>query len=63
MPTPRADACPICRRPAQPGRLHPFCSLRCSEVDLGRWFTGAYAIPADPDEEDAAPLDPTRGIR
>ncbi len=24
----------------------PFCSTRCAEVDLGRWFQGQYAIPA-----------------
>ena len=24
----------------------PFCSKRCADVDLQRWFTGAYAIPA-----------------
>jgi endogenous inhibitor of DNA gyrase (YacG/DUF329 family) len=46
--------CPICKRPAQE-RTRPFCSLRCSEVDLGRWFIGAYAIPDDtgPDATDA----------
>jgi endogenous inhibitor of DNA gyrase (YacG/DUF329 family) len=26
----------------------PFCSERCAQVDLGRWLTEAYAIPADP---------------
>ncbi|MGB1157763.1 MAG: DNA gyrase inhibitor YacG, partial [Alphaproteobacteria bacterium] len=24
----------------------PFCSDRCRDVDLNRWLTGAYAIPA-----------------
>ena len=24
----------------------PFCSSRCREIDLGRWFSGAYAVPA-----------------
>jgi endogenous inhibitor of DNA gyrase (YacG/DUF329 family) len=45
-------SCPICRRPAaEPYR--PFCSKRCADVDLGRWLTGAYAIPAeDADEAD-----------
>ena len=50
------STCPICRRPAEP-RWHPFCSRRCADVDLGRWLTGGYAIPAAPDDEDegAAP--------
>lgn len=23
----------------------PFCSPRCKQRDLGKWFTGAYAVP------------------
>ena len=32
----------------------PFCSERCASVDLGNWFSGKYAVPADaePDEDD-----------
>jgi endogenous inhibitor of DNA gyrase (YacG/DUF329 family) len=26
-------------------RFRPFCSARCADVDLGRWFTGAYRLP------------------
>jgi endogenous inhibitor of DNA gyrase (YacG/DUF329 family) len=49
-PTPRAlPRCPICRRRASAG-ARPFCSPRCAQVDLGRWLTGAYAIPGDPEE-------------
>ncbi|NWH07319.1 MAG: DNA gyrase inhibitor YacG [Alphaproteobacteria bacterium] len=45
--------CPICGRPAEP-RERPFCSRRCRDVDLGRWLSGAYAIPAatPPEDED-----------
>jgi uncharacterized protein len=51
-------ACPICKRPSQPD-YRPFCSRRCADVDLGRWFTGAYAIPASPsDTDDAADSTP-----
>ena len=25
----------------------PFCSRRCSEIDLGRWLNESYAIPAN----------------
>jgi uncharacterized protein len=46
--------CPICRKPADP-TYRPFCSRRCADVDLGRWLTGGYAIPAqDDDPEDTA---------
>lgn len=53
-----ADTCPICRRPSAEGRLHPFCSRRCADVDLGRWFTSAYSVPtveADDDTLDDEP--------
>jgi uncharacterized protein len=45
--------CPICRKPAIK-KHHPFCSVRCSQIDLHRWLGGSYAIPADevpPDED------------
>jgi endogenous inhibitor of DNA gyrase (YacG/DUF329 family) len=40
--------CPICSAEApevSPNPYRPFCSSRCKQVDLGRWVTGAYAIP------------------
>ena len=44
--------CPICKRPTI-ADYRPFCSKRCADVDLGKWLTGSYAIPAnDPDEAD-----------
>jgi endogenous inhibitor of DNA gyrase (YacG/DUF329 family) len=43
--------CPICRRPADP-TCRPFCSKRCAEVDLGRWFTNHYVVPGPPGELD-----------
>ena len=53
-PTPEAEGlkCPTCGEAAAPpagagGKSpRPFCSARCAEVDLGRWFQGQYAIPA-----------------
>ena len=39
--------CPICRQPADPA-FKPFCSKRCADVDLGKWVSGAYAIPGEP---------------
>ncbi|MBS0530891.1 MAG: DNA gyrase inhibitor YacG [Proteobacteria bacterium] len=45
--------CPICGKPASPSS-RPFCSERCRDVDLNRWLSGSYAIPARPeDDEDA----------
>lgn len=49
--------CPICTKPTDP-LYRPFCSRRCADVDLGRWLTGRYAIPAEEeDAEDAIPTD------
>ena len=44
-------SCPICAKPADE-RYRPFCSKRCADIDLQRWFTGGYAIPVQ--EEDGA---------
>ena len=57
MPLPVPDACPVCGKPSGPGRLRPFCSARCADVDLGRWFTGAYSVPAVEADEDLAEED------
>ena len=49
----KVPACPICGRP----RVHeyrPFCSARCRDVDLGRWFQQVYTIPATEADESAA---------
>ncbi len=42
---PRQRRCPLCGASAEP-RFRPFCSARCRDIDLGRWFSGAYAVPA-----------------
>lgn len=44
--------CPICGRPAETD-ARPFCSRRCADLDLQRWLSGRYAIPAA--EDDAEP--------
>ncbi len=46
-----SKSCPICGKPAAE-RFRPFCSGRCKDVDLNRWFKGAYAIPAVESAED-----------
>jgi endogenous inhibitor of DNA gyrase (YacG/DUF329 family) len=47
----RRKPCPICGRPSDPAAT-PFCSDRCRDVDLARWLTGSYVIPASPTDED-----------
>jgi endogenous inhibitor of DNA gyrase (YacG/DUF329 family) len=42
-----ASRCPICGK-ATVQAHRPFCSKRCAEVDLGRWFKGQYAVPGEP---------------
>jgi endogenous inhibitor of DNA gyrase (YacG/DUF329 family) len=36
--------------------MRPFCSKRCADVDLARWFSGSYAVPSS-DPEDAEALE------
>jgi uncharacterized protein len=54
--------CVICGKPKDE-KYRPFCSKRCADVDLNRWFSGGYAIPAveegDPDEETPQAEKPT----
>jgi endogenous inhibitor of DNA gyrase (YacG/DUF329 family) len=47
-----SQSCPICRKAAPAAPYTPFCSKRCADVDLQRWFSGVYAVPAvEQDEE------------
>ena len=43
--------CPICGKPAAQ-KYRPFCSSRCADIDLGRWLSGSYVIPAEAGEEE-----------
>lgn len=47
--------CPICEKPTETD-FRPFCSKRCADIDLAKWFSGSYAIPAD-NPEDAEELE------
>jgi endogenous inhibitor of DNA gyrase (YacG/DUF329 family) len=49
---PSTRKCPICRRPRS-AEFTPFCSTRCRDRDLARWFNEGYAVPGEP----AAPED------
>lgn len=52
--------CVICGK-AQDPQYRPFCSKRCADVDLNRWLSGGYAIPAaEEDEPDEEPPPPKR---
>lgn len=44
-------SCPICGKEGSE-KYRPFCSRRCSDVDLGRWLTGSYVLPGPEGEED-----------
>lgn len=53
---PDSKPCEICGRPAEVPRFRPFCSARCADVDLGRWFSGGYRVPGPPPELDDDPV-------
>lgn len=37
--------CPICGKPSVRA-YYPFDSKRCADIDLAKWLSGSYAIPA-----------------
>ena len=45
--------CPICKKISTTDYF-PFCSQGCKELDLNRWLSGSYSIPAatEPTDED-----------
>lgn len=52
-PLRKKRTCPSCGA-ASNRDTWPFCSKRCSDADLGRWFSGRYAVPsAEPVDEEA----------
>jgi endogenous inhibitor of DNA gyrase (YacG/DUF329 family) len=48
-----AKPCPICGKPAIEAS-RPFCSERCRDVDLNRWLSNSYSIPAARDDDEDA---------
>lgn len=48
----KGQRCPICKKSAVADH-RPFCSKRCSQIDLGRWLGEVYRAPADDDPGDA----------
>jgi len=54
---PKSELCPICREAATL-QYRPFCSKRCADIDLARWFGGNYAVPVvELDEKDLDELE------
>jgi len=48
--TRKQQNCPICGKPEQPS-TRPFCSARCAQIDLGRWLSESYRVPASVERE------------
>lgn len=44
--------CPVCQKAPPAADYRPFCSKRCADVDLQRWFAGVYAVPAVENEHE-----------
>jgi endogenous inhibitor of DNA gyrase (YacG/DUF329 family) len=58
----KAPTCAVCGKKPVDAAYRPFCSKRCADIDLGRWLSDRYAIPAveneSADEEDWPLNDP-----
>jgi endogenous inhibitor of DNA gyrase (YacG/DUF329 family) len=49
--------CPICGKHFEPHHAEamPFCSVRCKQVDLGRWIQEHYGLPCEPEDQQESP--------
>jgi len=54
--------CAICGKPQQ-AKFKPFCSKRCSMIDLGRWLGEGYKIAANDDQEEEADIPKEKGSK
>lgn len=53
----KAVRCPSCGKPGK-AEHRPFCSVRCANLDLGRWLNEDYRIQSEEEPDlDANPLD------
>jgi endogenous inhibitor of DNA gyrase (YacG/DUF329 family) len=47
----KRSKCPVCRQSfvevEGPGSFFPFCSRRCKDADLARWFSEEYSVPVE----------------
>ncbi len=46
----RGGKCAACGKPVVHA-FRPFCSQRCADLDLGRWFNEDYRVAAEADAE------------
>ncbi|QCI69314.1 DNA gyrase inhibitor YacG [Phreatobacter stygius] len=60
LPVDPQRPCPICGKPALV-KFKPFCSKRCADVDLHRWLSGSYVIPATEDDDEDGDSTPAPG--
>lgn len=54
-----SSTCPVCKQAAADrvdNPSAPFCSPRCKTVDLGKWLSGAYALPMHDEAPNEAEL-------
>ena len=49
---PRLKPCPVCGK-LSVEQFRPFCSQRCTDVDLHRWLAGVYTVPVAENDEQA----------
>lgn len=50
---PGGSRCPTCGEMFDPliTPVMPFCSERCQQIDLGRWFDEEIGLPVEPENE------------
>ncbi|GGB49352.1 DNA gyrase inhibitor YacG [Roseibium aquae] len=53
----RMRPCPICSKLSTPD-AYPFCSKRCADIDLHRWFNESYTVPVVETDDIEDPEDP-----
>ena len=42
----KGRGCPVCGKEVV-AEFRPFCSRRCTDVDLNRWLSGVYRIKSE----------------
>jgi hypothetical protein len=47
------ERCPMCKK-ATTGKYKPFCSSRCSLLDLGKWLGEGYRLETEENTEESA---------
>jgi endogenous inhibitor of DNA gyrase (YacG/DUF329 family) len=50
------ERCATCKKPVDPRTKNPsapFCSVRCRQVDLGKWLNGEHSLPGESVSADA----------